>query len=61
MHVDLTNWKILPSPSEKNLPLLTVSIAKIITVKNGFGYVLQFFSLISNGLGKGRSFSEGDG
>ena len=21
MHVDLTNWKILPSPSEKNLPL----------------------------------------
>ena len=22
MHVDLTNWKSLPSPSEKNLPLL---------------------------------------
>ena len=21
MHVDLTNWNILPSPSEKNLPL----------------------------------------
>ena len=21
MHVDLTNWKILPSPSEKNVPL----------------------------------------
>ena len=21
MHVDLTNWKVLPSPSEKNLPL----------------------------------------
>ena len=27
MNVILTNWKILPSPSEKNLPLLHISIS----------------------------------
>ena len=33
MHVDLTNWKILPSLSEKNIPLHTNRVLQRIQMK----------------------------